>query len=264
MNKKDITNVLDMQFDIKNISREGGNVNLKIKNLKKHLSFISDIVLKSDYSKIATINKSYDSFFAIFKKITLIGKEKIVLNKLLNNKSNNNKLLIKTTVYFYKRNIDIFYNIYFNEDYPHPVVLLKKVHKVKQNKIFSEYNNIDIAEEYLNNTYKVSENFRDKFVNMNIDKQDFIDFIKNSSVTPYYQNQIKKNIPDCNIDHIIFTDMIFKYKNNRVLLEFIKMLFEREYSAVFGFNVTGSHIISRYNSFKSQNIILDNIFQNHG
>ena len=260
MNKKDITNVLDMQFDIKNISREGGNVNLKIKNLKKHLSFISNVVLKSDYSNIENINQSYYGFSAIFKRIALIGKEKIVLNKLLNNKSNNNKLLIKTTVYFYKRNIDIFYNIYFNQDPSYYVFISKKVHSIKQNKIFSEYNNIDLSEEYLNNTYKIAENFRDKFINMNIDKQCFVDFINNSSVAPYYQNQIKEIIPNCNIDHIIFTDMVFKYKHNRVLLEFIKMLFEREYSAVFNFNVIDSRIISKYNSFKAQNIILDKIF----
>ena len=272
MNKKDVIDAFELKDStIQEISTGRVNADIRIKNLKKLLSFISDIVLKSDYSKIINIYDQYGEFKTDFKKIILVGNKEKVLGKLLNNTRKNN-MILTVEVYFRKKNIDITYKILFDEKITSPYAYyLRKVHKVEQNKIFSEYNNningelgasetlLDITEEYLNNIYKVAENFRDKFTNINISEQCFIDFINCSFTTQYYKKQIKELISGHDINCATFTDMIFRYNGNKILLEFIKMLFEREYSAVFGFGVIDSHIIGKYNSLKSQNVVLDNI-----
>ena len=262
MTKKDVINTLEKIGDdtINGIKSSHGNIRIKIENFKKRLSFISDIISKGDYSKIKSIGKFYDSFEIDFKKIILVDNKEKILNKLLNNKFNNDKLIITVSVHFNKKNIDTIYKILFNESISSVCAYYsRKIHPIIENEIFSEYNNIDIKEEYLNNIYKVAENFRDKFINMNIDKQYFMDFVNYSSATQFYKNQIKESISGHDINCAAFTDMIFKYYENKILLEFVKMFFEREYSAIFNFDVIDSYILNKYNAFKSQNVVLNNI-----
>ena len=236
MNKKYVINRLEELKNnvIEKINSGYGNIKIKINNFKKHLSFVSDIILKSDYSKIEGLGESCENFEIDFKTIILVGKNEKVLNKLLN-KTRKNSMLLAVDISFHKKYIYITYKILFDSVTSECAYCSRKVHYIIESEIFSEYNNV--TEEYLNNVYKVAENFKDKFTNINIGEQYFIDFINYSSAAPHQKNQIKELISGHDINCAAFTDMIFDNHENKILLEFIKMLFEREYSAVFNFNV---------------------------
>lgn len=225
-------------------------------------NFITYLVLQSNIKNIQKMNtrnyniatRDYREYCSIFNNIKVIQKEKLVLNKLLNNK--NDIFCIYTGVYFNHTTVKIYYSFLVNDTYTgidakvlkHKIKICKNT---KKSKIINEYREIDITNNYLNNIFSVSKNISNNLNKIKpFDKKIIIDFINLSR----YSKKIKDydiKLIDTLPDKFVISDFFTIYKqmpsykkfDKQPILDFMNMVFNN----IFKKSISEDLLILNYN-----------------
>ena len=192
-------------------------------NFKQVYDFISTLVLQSKIENIQKIvKKRFKEFCTIsYNPVKIISKEKLLLNKLLNNKDC--LFDIKTMICFNNSTTEIYYNIFVNNVYAGiDAKVLRHSFKIYKNpdksKIINNY--IDITNNYLDNIFSVTETIRDNIVNIKLDKKMLLDFIDSSKYKT--QKNIGINLVKVFNDKLTILDLFTVNVNfNMPILDFI-------------------------------------------
>ena len=205
---------------------------------KSVYNFVQDLVSQNNIKNLQNIVnvKDYRYHFSIpYKPIRLIPKEKLLLDKLLNNKYKD-IICINTVLHFkHMLSTEIFYYITVNDDLFSTIGVKLLKHKLKKDtgkyKIINEYREIDITNDYLNNIFSVSENMRDRINGIKLAKITIVNFINMST----YNKKIKKEsikLTNTLPDNFIALDLFAIYKKiytrkvkGRPIVDFMNLIF---------------------------------------
>ena len=253
-------------------------------------NFITDLVLQGDIKNIQKINarnyniatRNYREYCSIFNNTKVIQKEKLLLDKLLNNK--NDIVSIYTGVYFNHTTVEIYYSILVNDTYTGIDAKVLK-HKIKiykntyNSKIINEYREIDITNNYLNNIFSVAKNISNNFVKIKpFNKKIVIDFINSSRYNKKFKDYDIKLI-DTLPDKFVVSDFFTIYKqmpkfNKQPILDFMNLVFNNIFEKsipkdllILNYNIKNiqydriinSKIIEKLNFFNEQYKILGEV-----
>ena len=198
--------------------------------VKQVYDFISNLVLQSKIKNIQEIIKQrFEEFCTIsYNPVKIISKEKLVLNKLLNNKDCLFDIL--TMIIFNNSFVEIYYNIFINNAYAGiDAKVLRHSFKVYKNpnksKVINDY--INITDNYLNNIFSVAETMRDNITNIKFDKKILLDFIDSSK---YTKKNISINLIEVLNDKFTILDLFTINANfNLLILDFINITLNNIY-----------------------------------